>query len=170
MTISLNTLKATPGSRKSTVRVGRGNASGHGTFSGRGIKGQRARSGGRKNLRKRGLKQMLMQLPKSRGFGSLQAQASVINLSVLQEKFPAKAKVTPELLLRSKLIRTKQWVKILGDGKLTNALQVSAHAFSKTAKAAIEAAGGSVTIIAPFVQPKPHRQAEKLAALAAAKK
>jgi len=164
MPFSLNNLKAQPGSRKASVRVGRGNASGHGTFSGRGIKGQRARSGGRKNLRKRGLKQMLMQLPKARGFGALSPKASVVNLSDLQAKFPASAKVTPELLLRAGLIRSTEWVKVLGDGKLTHALQVSAHAFSGSAKAAIEAAGGSALVIVSATQPKPRRQVEKLAA------
>lgn len=164
MSTNLSSLKANPGSRKTHPRRGRGNASGHGTFSGKGIKGQRARSGGRKNLRRRGLKQMLMQLPKSRGFGSLHASAAVVNLSVLDARFPAQAKVTPELLLRNKLVKSAQWVKVLGDGKLTHALQVSAHAFSASAKAAIEAAGGTATIITPPTQPKPRRQQEKLAA------
>lgn len=164
MSTSLHTLKANSGSRKTHPRRGRGNASGHGAYSGKGIKGQRARSGGRKNLRKRGLKQMLMQLPKSRGFGSMHPNAAVVNLSVLDARFPAQAKVTPDLLLRNKIVKTAQWVKVLGDGKLTHALQVSAHAFSATAKAAIEAAGGTATIITPPAQPKPRRQQEKLAA------
>lgn len=107
---------------------------------------------------------MLQQLPKVRGFGSMHASAAVVNLSVLDARFPAQAKVTPELLLRSKAIKTAQWVKVLGDGKLTHALHVHAHAFSASAKAAIEAAGGTATILTPPAQPKPRRQQEKLAA------
>jgi large subunit ribosomal protein L15 len=162
MTINLSNLKPKAGSRKRIVRVGRGNASGHGTFSGRGIKGQRARSGGRKKLARRGLKQMLQQLPKTRGFQSIHENNTVVNIGELQEKFAAQSKVTPETLRRAGLIRKAEFVKVLGTGTLKNALQVHAHAFSATAKTAIEKAGGSATVIPILKQPMPRRQAEKL--------
>ncbi|MFA6042131.1 MAG: 50S ribosomal protein L15 [Patescibacteria group bacterium] len=168
MATTLHTLKPNKGSRKRSVRIGRGNASGHGAYSGRGIKGQRARSGGRKNLARRGLKQMLMQLPKNRGFRSMHAAAAVVNLSLLQSTFPAHTHVTPVLLLRRKLITSTKYVKILGDGTLKNALDVHAHAFSATAKTAIEKAGGTVHIMVVPKQPTPRRQAERLAKAAAA--
>lgn len=160
MPVGLNTLKPNPGSTTRTVRVGRGNASGHGTFSGRGIKGQRARSGGRKHGRKRGLKMMLLQLPKSRGFQSLEGKASVVNLGELGV-FPTGAIVTPELLVKKGLILDCKYVKILGNGKLSNALKIHANAFSASAKTAIEAAGGTCTVLAVHEQPIPKRQLAK---------
>ena len=162
MTINLSNLKPKTGSRKRIVRVGRGNASGHGTFSGRGIKGQRARSGGRKKLARRGLKQMLQQLPKTRGFQSIHENNTVVNVGELQAKFAPQSKVTPEAIRRAGLIRKAKYVKILGTGTLKNAMQVHAHAFSASAKTAIEKAGGSVTVIPILKQPMPRRQAEKL--------
>jgi len=160
MSVGLHTLKPNPGSTTRSVRVGRGNASGHGAFSGRGIKGQRARSGGRKHGRKRGLKMMLLQLPKTRGFQGLEDKASVVNLGELGV-FPAGAVVTPELLVKKGLIRNGKYVKILGNGKLSNGLKLHAHAFSASAKTAIEAAGGSCTVLALNAQPIPKRQLAK---------
>lgn len=160
MSVGLNTLKPNPGSTTRSVRVGRGNASGHGAFSGRGIKGQRARSGGRKHGRRRGLKQMLLQLPKSRGFQGLENKASVVNLGELGV-FPTGAVVTPELLVKKGLIRDGKYVKILGNGKLANGLKLHAHAFSASAKTAIEAAGGTCTVLAVHEQPIPKRQLAK---------
>ncbi len=160
MPATLSTLKPNPGSTQRSPRIGRGNASGHGAYSGRGIKGQRARSGGRRHSRKRGLKQMLLQLPKHRGFQSQFDKSSVINVGKL-DAFPAGAKVTPELLRKRKFIKETNFVKVLGDGKVSHALQISAHAFSKSAKAAIEAAGGKTIILSVPQQPLPKRQREK---------
>ncbi len=156
----LHTLKPTAGSTSRSVRVGRGNASGHGAFSGRGIKGQRARSGGRKHGRKRGLKQMLLQLPKSRGFLSQHDKAAVVNVGQLAV-FPAGAIVTPAKLLQKRLIPSAAYVKILALGTLNVALEVHAHAFSATAKAAIEKAGGKTFTLAVPQQPLPARQLAK---------
>ena len=164
MSINLSNLKPSIGSRKKKVRVGRGNASGHGTFSGRGIKGQRARSGGRKKLQRRGLKQMLMQLPKSRGFQSQWSKFAVVNLVELAKHYKTGEKVTPENLVKAKLIKPKTLVKILGGGKLTIALKIWAHAFSKTAKTEIEKSGGTVNIVIIPEALKPKRQVEKLKA------
>ncbi|MFA6588069.1 MAG: 50S ribosomal protein L15 [Patescibacteria group bacterium] len=164
MSINLSNLKPSVGSRKKKVRVGRGNASGHGTFSGRGIKGQRARSGGRKKLQRRGLKQMLMQLPKSRGFQSQWSKYSVVNLVELAKHYKNGEKVTPENLIKVKLIKPKTLVKILGGGKLTLNLNVWANAFSKSAITAIEKAGGTVNKVIIPEALKPKRQAEKLKA------
>lgn len=164
MSINLSNLTPGKGSRKNKVRRGRGNASGHGTFSGRGIKGQRARSGGRKKLVRRGLKQMLLQLPKSRGFQSQWNKYSVVNLGDLSEVFKAGEKVSPEALVKVKLLKPKSLVKILGTGKINLALNVWAHSFSKTARTEIEKAGGSAHILPISAQPKPKRQVAKLKA------
>ena len=160
MSITLNTLKPQAGSTKRSSRVGRGNASGHGAYSGRGIKGQRARSGGRRHGRKRGLKQMLLQLPKHRGFQSQFDKAAVVNVGKLNI-FPAGAKVTPELMRKHGFIKDTAFVKVLGEGKLAHNIIVHANAFSASAKAAIEKAGGSITILSRPQQPLPKRQREK---------
>lgn len=157
---TLHTLKPNPGSTSHAPRVGRGNASGHGAYSGRGIKGQRARSGGRRHGRKRGLKQMLLQLPKTRGFQSPHDKSSVVNVGQLAS-FPAGAVITPSRLLKQGIIRSATYVKVLAMGSLKVGLEVHAHAFSATAKAAIEKAGGkTVTLTVPH-QPLPARQLAK---------
>ncbi|RJO59586.1 50S ribosomal protein L15 [Candidatus Parcubacteria bacterium] len=162
--MNLSNLSPKTGSRRKKIRVGRGNASGHGTFSGRGIKGQRARSGGRKRLARRGLKQMLLQLPKARGFQSLDFKFKALNLEELNKYFQAGEKVDLAALQKVKLIKTNDFVKILGQGELKKPLQVWAHAFSKSAEAAITKAGGAANRIAFPAQPKPKRQADKLKA------
>lgn len=164
MSINFSNLSPLKGSRKKKVRRGRGNASGHGAFSGRGIKGQRARSGGRKKLIRRGLKQMLLQLPKSRGFQSQWKKYAVVNLGDLAKVFKAGEKVSTEALIKAKLLKPKSLVKILGTGKINSALHVWAHGFSKTARTEIEKAGGSAHILPISAQPKPKRQAAKIKA------
>jgi large subunit ribosomal protein L15 len=126
--LKLTSLK--PKSRKRSRRIGRGNGSGRGTFSGRGMKGQRARSGSRGGLKLRGLRTLFKAIPKNRGFNSLAPDLAVMNLSELDRKT---VKVT---LL--KLPRTK----ILGVGEISRAVTVEAAAFSASAKAKIEHAGG----------------------------
>src|SRR3989338_10160525 len=87
--LTLDNLKINFGAKKKRKRVGRGNASGHGTYSGRGLKGQRARSGGKKGLKLRGLKQLLKNKPKIGGFRSLKPKMAVVNLSDLENNFSA---------------------------------------------------------------------------------
>lgn len=140
--LALHTLNAHRGSRHRRRRVGRGNSS-RGTYSGRGIKGQRSRTGGRRGLIRRSLKSLLERVPKQRGFRSLHEKFAVVNLRDLQRAFAEGGVVTPERLRQQGLIsRTTGGVKVLGSGKIEKALTVRAHKFSASAKAAIEQAGG----------------------------
>jgi large subunit ribosomal protein L15 len=113
-----------------------------------------------------------MRLPKQRGatskdampIGPFRTYTQPVNLAALEERFEAGARVTLEALIEKGLIKnTKKDVKILGNGELTKVLSVTAHGFSKTARAKIEAAGGSVTWLRgePVVQAKKARKARK---------
>lgn len=145
MALSLSNLKPARGSAKKRKIIGRGGK--RGTYSGKGMKGQRARSGGRSGLKALGLKQIIRRVPKNRGFKSLKLKMSVVNISDLEAKFQNGDKVEPKTLLKAGLIDTTLGgVKILGDGELKKKLTIEAHAFSASAKKAIEAAGGEVII------------------------
>ncbi len=153
--LNLHSLKpAQP--RIARKRVGRGLGSGKGRYSGRGLNGQKSRSGSHKMPAgfEGGQMPIDMRLPKLRGntsadampIGPFRTYTQPVNLRDLEERFDAGAEVTPEILKGKRLIRKVSVdVKILGVGELTKALSVSAHGFSKTAKEKIEAAGGSVT-------------------------
>lgn len=140
--LALQAMKAYRGSRRQRRRVGRGNSS-RGTYSGRGMKGQRSRSGGRRGLIRRSLKALLERVPKQRGFRSRRQKFEVVNLRDLQRCFAAGDVVTPERLKEKGLIAVNRSVKVLGRGQIDKALQVRAHKFSRSAKAAIEQAGGT---------------------------
>ena len=145
MTLSLHQLKPAPGSRHRRKRVGRGNASGHGTYSTRGQKGQRARTGGRPGLKRLGFKKILQGIPKNRGFNSPYNKKAVVNLDRLNDAFKDGAVVTPaELLKRGLINNVKNGVKILGQGKLTKKLIIERCLVSAAAKQEIEAAGGQI--------------------------
>lgn len=143
MTLSLSNIKPAKGSRKKAKEVGRGGK--RGSFSGRGIKGQKARSGV-SGLKALGLKRLVQSTPKLRGFRSIKPKLPVVSVGQL-EIFDAGVIVDAKKLIQHGLLdkRYKQ-VKILGEGKLTKKLTVIANACSATAKAAIEAAGGKVEI------------------------
>ncbi|MDP3899496.1 MAG: 50S ribosomal protein L15 [bacterium] len=118
--LSLNTIKPFKGATKKRKRVGRGNASGHGTYSGRGLKGQKSRSGGRSGLKRKGMKQILLQQPKLRGFKSDKLKNQVINISDINKNFQDGAEISVRALIKAGLIKDiKKPVKILGNGKLT---------------------------------------------------
>ena len=139
-------LRPPKGSKHARKRVGRGNASGHGTYSGRGVKGQKSRSGGKPKLGfEGGQTKLIKRLPRRRGFTNIfRKEYSAVNLRDL-ERFEAGTEVTPELLKESRILRTlRRPVKVLATGELTKALTVKAHKFSMSAKAKIEAAGGTV--------------------------
>lgn len=141
-----NELKPAPGSRKDRKRVGRGNGSGHGTFSGRGIKGQKSRSGVQiQRGFEGGQLPIIKRLPRKRGFHNLfRVEYSPVNIGALNIFDPG-TEVTPELLFNAGLIDSlDRPVKILADGELKHALTVKASKFSEAAKAKIEAAGGKV--------------------------
>lgn len=146
--MKLHTLKPAKGSTHSRRRLGRGPGSGLGGTSTRGHKGAMARSGYKKKIGFEG-GQMPMQrrLPKY-GFNNIfRVEYKGINLSVLQELAETKnwEKITPKELHEAGYISKKQLVKILGKGELKAKLEVEANAFSKSAKAAIEAVGGKAT-------------------------
>ena len=158
--------------RKARKRIGRGLGSGKGRYSGRGIKGQKSRSGSHKMRAgfEGGQMPTYMRMGKQRGstskdampIGPFRTQTWSVNVRDLEQRFKAGADVTPELLKESGLIRNLgRDVKILGHGDLTLKLVVSAHSFSKSAVEKIEAAGGSVTWLKPpHVQKKRrHKQA-----------
>ena len=143
-------LRPPKGAKRARKRVGRGNASGHGTYSGRGLKGQKSRSGGKVKVGfEGGQTRLIKRLPRRRGFTNIfRVEYSAVNLRDL-ERFEAGTEVTPELLKQSRVVSTlRRPIKVLAMGELTKALTVRAHKFSATAKAKIEAAGGSAQEIA----------------------
>src|ERR671919_1658538 len=142
--------------RKARKRVGRGLGSGKGRYAGRGIKGQKARSGSHKMKAgfEGGQTPLDMRLGKLRGntssdampIGPFRTYSQPVNVRDLDSRFDAGAEVTPESLKGAGLVaKLHVDVKILGEGDLTKKLAVSAHGFSKSAVEKIEAAGGSVT-------------------------
>lgn len=145
--MELNNLKPAKGSTHHDKRVGRGAGSGHGGYSTRGNKGAQSRSGYKRKLGFEGGQMPLQRrLPKF-GFTNLKrVEFKPINLSTLEELSSKKnlTEITLDTLVAAGFVSTNDKVKILGNGAVTKALQVKAHAFSKSAEAAITAAGGSV--------------------------
>jgi len=140
-------LKPAAGSKKAKIRVGRGTAGRRGKTAGRGTKGQGARDtipagfeGGQLPLAQR--------VPKLKGFKNpFRVEYAVVNLDTLQG-FEGDV-VNPDTLRERGLVHKRGLVKVLGRGELTRAVRVSAHAFSKSAEAAITGAGGSVEVLPP---------------------
>ncbi len=147
MAVELSTLKPGRGAKKTKRRVGRGNASGAGTYSGRGQKGQRSRSGGAGGLKLKGMKARLQNVPKLRGFKSGKPKPATVSLTDIDKHFVAGATVSPQQLKKQGLVDIipTTGVKILASGKLTKKVTVSGCKLSAAAKAAIENAGGTVT-------------------------
>ena len=146
--MNLGSLKYANGSRKKRKRVGRGQGSGHGGTSCRGSNGQRSRSGSKiKAGFEGGQTPIQRRLPK-RGFTNIFKKIyQVLNLSEFK-KLEGEKTITPEVLYKHRLInKMRVPVKILGDGEIGWAAEVSAHAFSKTAIEKIESAKGKVTIL-----------------------
>jgi large subunit ribosomal protein L15 len=139
-------LSPSPGSKRGRKRVGRGNGSGHGTYSGRGCKGQKSRSGFRMRPGfEGGQLPIIKRLPEKRGFTNIfRTEYSVVNVGMLSI-FESGSEVTAESLLACGLIKSlKNPVKILADGEIDRPLVIKANKFSATAKSKIEAAGGKV--------------------------
>lgn len=146
--MKLHELKPNPGSTKNRKRLGRGTATGQGKTAGRGMNGQKSRSGG--GVRpgfEGGQMPLYRRLPK-RGFTNIfGSQYAEINVEVLN-KFEDGAEITPELLKSEGIIKKQlDGVKVLGNGELTKKLTVKANKFSKTAAEKIEAAGGKAEVI-----------------------
>lgn len=146
MPLTLDDLRGGEGSRKSRKRLGRGHGSGKGKTAGRGTKGQNARAGGgvRRGF-EGGQLPIQKRLPYKRGFTNIyRTPWEVVNLSRLEE-LDIDGPVTPEVLFARGVTRGIEFpVKILAGGELSRSIIVHAHAFSESAKSAIEQAGGSV--------------------------
>ena len=146
MTLKLHHLRPAPGARTAKTRVGRGEGS-KGKTAGRGTKGTKARyqvpvafEGGQMPIH--------MRLPKLKGFKNpFRVEFQVVNLDRLGELFPEGGSVTVADLVAKGAVRKGQPVKVLGQGDISVAVQVSADAFSGSAKEKIEAAGGTTTVV-----------------------
>jgi large subunit ribosomal protein L15 len=145
MALKVHHLRPAPGARTEKTRVGRGNAGARGKTAGRGTKGSNARNqvparfeGGQMPLH--------MRLPKLKGFRNpFRVEFQVVNLDKLAALYPQGGEVTVDDLVDKGAVRPGRLVKVLGTGEITVALQVSANAFSASAKEKIAAAGGTTT-------------------------
>jgi large subunit ribosomal protein L15 len=149
--LNLSNLKPAQ-ARKNRKRVGRGLGSGKGRYSGRGIKGQKSRSGSNKMRPgfEGGQNPIYMRLAKQRGgskdampVGPHRTSTVPLNVAALEERFDAGAEVTPETLKEEGLAKRSDPVKILARGEISKKLTVHAHGFSAAAREKIEAAGGT---------------------------
>jgi large subunit ribosomal protein L15 len=143
--MKLSDLSGAPGSHRSRKRVGRGPGSGRGKTAGRGHKGQKSRAGFASRFGFEGGQMPLVRRVPKRGFTNIfRREVAVVNLDRLAL---FDGKVTPEALAERGFVRAGLPVKILGRGELSKPLQVSAHQFSRAARARIEAAGGSCEVL-----------------------
>lgn len=142
-------LKPPIGAKHRRKRIGRGDGSGHGTYSGRGCKGQKARSGGGVRLGfEGGQLPLIKRLPEKRGFVNIfRTEYNVVNVDKLK-MFAPNTEVTPQELLKARLVKSlKRPVKILGNGEIDRPLVVRADKFSAAAERKIVAAGGRAEAI-----------------------
>ena len=150
--MKLNDLRDNPGATKKRMRVGRGAGSGKGKTGGRGIKGQKSRSGVSINGYEGGQMPLYQRLPK-RGFNQPNRKAfAVVNLGLIQKfidegKLDAKAEITEDALVASGLVRRKKdGIRVLGKGEFTTKATISVTGASKSAIAAVEKAGGALSV------------------------
>jgi len=170
--LNLSNLRPAPGSHKTEKRVGRGHGSGRGKTAGRGTKGQKARSGGTIHRAfSGGQTRLSKRLPFIRGLGNsntaFRDEYTIINVVDLS-LFEADSHVNPEALVANGLMTPAEGrglIKVLGNGEVDRALNVKAHKFSASARAKIEAAGGSIEIIPVKVYEKTKRRKDEKAKL-----
>lgn len=147
MTLTLHNLSGSS-KKRPKKRLGRGNASGKGTYCARGLKGQRSRAGGKGGLRRRSLmRQLIKKTPKLGGFKSKKVPAQTITLALLEKYFSDGDLVTRRALIQKKLIsktRTALRIKIVGNTRLTKKLTIIHFRTSKQAESQITNAGGTV--------------------------
>lgn len=146
----IDTIQPAPGANTAPKRLGRGTGSGLGKTSGKGHKGQWARSGGGVRIGFEGGQMPLTRRLPKRGFtNNWRKEYSIVNISALESNFDNGATVTPELIFEMGLAADKgnAGLKVLSDGTLTKQLTVKAHKFSKSAIANIEKAGGKAEVI-----------------------
>jgi large subunit ribosomal protein L15 len=147
MTLNLHTISPKQGSTKEKKRIGRGLGS-KGTYSGRGVKGQRARSGGRAGLQLKGIRGIMLSTPKLRGFTSGYPKSQTVSVGTVSKFFKTDAKINPKSLFIAGLIGSKKYpVKILGDGEISISVIVEGCGVSALAKQKIEAVGGRIEIL-----------------------
>lgn len=146
--MDLGSLKYAPGSVKRRNRIGRGPGSGSGKTAGRGHKGQRSRAGSKKRAWFEGGQMPLQRRLPKRGFTNIfKKEFQILNIKEL-DRLEELQGVTPAVLFEKGFVSKKNVpVKILGDGELKKAVEISAHAFSASAKEKIEKAGGKVTVL-----------------------
>ena len=149
MAIGLNNLHAPAGSTHKKKRVGRGPGSGLGKTAGRGNKGQKSRSGYSSKIGFEGGQMPLQRRLPKRGFTNIfKKQWTEVSLETLERSFEANEDVTPDVMhQRGVIAKGKRDVVVLGTGDITKALRISAHRFTKSARAKIEQAGGTATLI-----------------------
>ena len=145
--MKLSELKAAPGSRKARKRIGRGIGSGSGKTSGRGQKGQKSRSGGNPHPWFEGGQMPLYRRLPKRGFTNIfKKEYEIVNLAQLAG-LEGEDPITPEAMKKKGIIRKAGFVKILGNGELSNSVTVHAQKFSRSAADKIEKSGGKVITI-----------------------
>jgi large subunit ribosomal protein L15 len=153
--MQLHDLKPAKGAHRRPDRVGRGTGSGRGKTSGRGQKGQNARSEGFRLGFEGGQMPLSQRLPKLPGFKNrFKKIYAVVNVSKLS-RFADGAKVDAEALHEAGLVKGDEQIKILGAGRIKRRLTVEAHAFSNSAREAIEKAGGTVTVLGKLEEKEP---------------
>ena len=146
--MKIHDLKPAPGSKKTAKRVGRGIGGKGGKTAGRGMKGQGARGSVKPGF-EGGQTPLARRTPKLKGFNNpFRVEYHVVNLDTLEE-FSGGTEIGPEELREQGLVAKRGLVKVLGRGAITKSLTVRAHAFSASAKQAIEGAGGSIEIVPP---------------------
>ena len=147
--MNLHDLSPAEGSKKARKRIGRGPASGQGKTAGKGHKGQKARSGGGVRPGFEGGQMPLQRRVPKRGFNNIfRTEYATVNVSDLEARFEDGAVVDVDAIVASGLLKkTLDGVKILGNGEISKKLDVKANAFSESAKAKIEAAGGKAEVI-----------------------
>lgn len=160
--MKVHELAPAPGSHRPRRRVARGIGGKGGKTAGRGTKGQKARN----QIRPRfegGQLPLTQRIPKLRGFANpFRIEYNVVNLGVLEDM--EETEITPESLKAAGIVHHKGLVKVLGGGSMSRPVNVSAHAFSRSAVAAIEAAGGTVTVVEkPYGDRRPPAQGNALA-------
>jgi large subunit ribosomal protein L15 len=156
--VNLHELRPPEGAHKKARRVGRGTGSGRGKTSGRGQKGQHARSQGFRLGFEGGQMPLSQRLPKLGGFKSrFKKVYAVVNLTKLN-RFEEGATVEPQLFYEAGLARDGMPIKLLGTGRLRRTLTVSAHAASDSARTAIEAKGGTLTLLEAAAQPRAEQE------------
>lgn len=152
----LHILKPSETQKKKSKRLGRGNGSGKGTFSGKGCKGQNARTGG--GVRpgfEGGQTPLYRKLPKIKGFTNInRVEYYPLNLSVLEEKFEAGAEVNHQTLVEKRIIKKNLLVKLLAKGTLGKSLNITVDKASAKAVELVEKAGGKVVVLSQDSEPK----------------